>query len=53
MLCQIIGKDGKIKEVNIPMYKLLFMLNDNKNIYDNVKFYTYKLIDYLTLPYPT
>ena len=48
VLCLLIDDFGNEKEVNIPMYKLLHILNPNKNTYDYIKFGIYRLIDLLT-----
>jgi hypothetical protein len=48
VLCLIIDDLGNENEVNIPMYKLLYILNPNKKTYDYIKFGIYRLIDLLT-----
>lgn len=48
VLCEIIDEEGNVVEVNIPMYKLLFLFKPNKNFYDYLKFSLYKIIDLLS-----
>ncbi len=48
VLCEIISNNGLIKEINIPMYKLLFMYKNDKDIYDYVKYGIYTIIDFLS-----
>jgi len=48
VLCLLIDDFGNEKEVNIPMYKLLYMFNPDKTVYDYIKFGIYRAIDLLT-----
>jgi len=46
--CEIIDKDGFMKVVEMPMYKLLFMYKGDKNIYDYLKYTIYSCINILS-----
>jgi hypothetical protein len=45
VLCEIIDDKGNIIKIEIPMYKLLFMYKINKNLFDYIKYFLYKIID--------
>jgi hypothetical protein len=45
VLCEIIDDKGNIINIEIPMYKLLFMYKIDKNIFDYLKFFLYKIIN--------
>ena len=45
VLCEIIDDKGNIINIEIPMYKLLFMYKLNKNLFDYIKYSLYKIID--------
>ena len=48
VLCEIINDDGVAEEVNMPMYRLLFLFKTDKTVYDYLKFSIYKIIDILS-----
>ena len=45
VLCEFIDDKDNIINIEIPMYKLLFMYKINKNLFDYIKYYLYKIID--------
>lgn len=45
VLCEIIDDNGNVINIEIPMYKLLFMYKINKNLFDYIKYSLYKIID--------
>jgi hypothetical protein len=45
VLCEIIDGKGNIINKEIPMYKLLFIYKINRNIFDYIKYFLYKIID--------
>ena len=45
VLCEIIDNKGNIINKEMPMYKLLFMYKINRNIFDYIKYFLYKIID--------
>jgi hypothetical protein len=45
VLCEIIDRNGNIINKEIPMYKLLFIYKINRNIFDYIKYFLYKIID--------
>lgn len=47
VLCKITSSDGFSKEMNIPLYKLLFIYKNDKNFYDYIKFGLYSIIYFL------
>lgn len=44
VLCEIIDDFGDIKTIEIPVYRLLFIYKNKKNIYDYIKYFLYKII---------
>lgn len=44
VLCEIIDDFGDIKTIEMPVYKLLFIYKNKKNIYDYIKYFLYKII---------
>lgn len=47
VLCKIISNDGLSKEVNIPLYKLLFIYKTDRSIYDYIKYGLYSIAYFL------
>jgi hypothetical protein len=45
VLCEITDTHGNIIKKEISMYKLLFIYKINKNIFDYIKYFLYKIID--------
>ena len=45
VLCEFIDDKDNIINIEMPMYKLLFMYKINKNLFDYIKYYLYKIID--------
>ncbi len=47
VLCEI-ENNGEIKEIELPMYKLLFIYKSDKKIYDYLKYSIYTIINLLS-----
>jgi hypothetical protein len=45
VLVEVTSSDNSTKEIEIPLYKLLFKSKSNKTIYDYIKYFLYYLIN--------